>query len=602
MVWRSRFGYETATKADDPGTGKARPCRPGWLYWAAFSKELITVLRILNLKKAFGGHDVLTDVSLEVGDREKVALVGPNGAGKSTLLKILAGLLTPDAGTVRVQGEASREIAYLPQDAGVRSGRTLWDEMLSSFPELQAAQAELASVEAEIGDAAAAGDDERLQALIDRQGTLLDQFDQLGGYRVEAEVAKVLAGLGFQSTDRDKPTELFSGGWQMRIALAKMLVRKPGLLLLDEPTNHLDLAACEWLEGYLADYPGLILVVSHDRYFLDRVTSRTIELSDGVATDYRGNYSAYLAESARRRAEHKAAYERQQKYIARQVAFINATKANAARAALAKSRERALAKLERIPAPRPEPPRITLKLASGKRSPEKVLTVRGVSKSFDAQSVLRDLSLEVSRGERIALVGANGAGKSTLLRLIAGLDQPDRGEISLADELSVGYYAQDQSQTLDESRTVVEEVLAHAPDGWGIESVRALLARFLFTQDDVHKRIGALSGGEKSRLSLAKLLLKPRQLLLLDEPTNHLDVPSKDELEQALNDYAGAVIFSSHDRFLLDRVATKVAELADGKLTLYHGGWTAYREAKGELGSALPLPLDTTLETASAAA
>ena len=545
------------------------------------------MLRILNLKKAYGGHDVLKDVSIELGDRERVALVGANGAGKSTLLKIVAGVVQPDEGSVRAQGYAADETAYLPQDAGVRSGRSLWDEMLSSFPELQQAQAELSTIESDIGDAATDGDDERLQALIDRQGTLLERFEQLGGYAVEAEIAKVLHGLGFSSVDRDKPTEAFSGGWQMRIALAKMLVRKPGLLLLDEPTNHLDLTACEWLEGYLAEYPGLILVVSHDRYFLDRVTQRTIELDDGVASDYRGNYSHYLAESARRRAERKAAYDRQQKYIARQMAFINATRANAARAALAKSRERALDKLERIPAPAAEPARITLKLATGKRSPERLLTAEGVVKSFGDNDVLRGLSLTIDRGDRIALVGPNGTGKSTLLRLLAGIETADRGKITTTNDVSVGYYAQDQSQTLDESRTVVDEVLAHAPSGWGVESVRGLLARFLFTQDDVFKVIGALSGGEKSRLSLAKLLLKPRQLLLLDEPTNHLDVPSKDELEKALNDYAGAVIFSSHDRFLLDRVATKVAELEDGKLRIYHGGWTAYREAKGELPLAL---------------
>ena len=547
------------------------------------------MLRVLNLKKTFGGQDVLKDVSFEIADRAKVALVGANGAGKSSLLKIVAGVLQADEGSVRLQGELNQspEIAYLPQDAGVHSGRSLWDEMLSSFPELQQAQIELTRLETEIGDAATAGDDDLLQTLIDRQGELLERFEQLGGYAVEAEVAKVLAGLGFESNDRDKRTEDFSGGWQMRIALAKMLVRKPGLLLLDEPTNHLDLSACEWLEGYLADYPGLILVVSHDRYFLDRVTTRTIELDEGVATDYHGNYSHYLVASARRRADHKAAYDRQQKYIARQTAFINATKANAARAAMAKSRERALAKLERLPEPRPEQARITLRLATGKRSPDRVLTADGVRKSFGDHTVLRDLSLSVDRGDRIALVGPNGAGKSTLLRLLAGLDSADRGKVVLAEDTAVGYYAQDQSQTLDETRPVLDEVLAHAPGGWGVESVRGLLARFLFTQDDVFKLIGALSGGEKSRLSLAKLLLKPRQLLLLDEPTNHLDVPSKDELEKALNDYAGAVIFSSHDRFLLDRVATKVAELQDGKLRIYLGGWTAYREAKGELPLAL---------------
>jgi ATP-binding cassette subfamily F protein 3 len=545
------------------------------------------MLRILDLKKSYGGNDVLKGVSFEVADREKVALVGANGAGKSTLLKVLAGEVPADEGTIKFQGSSPSDLAYLPQDAGVRSGRSLWDEMLSSFPELQQAQAELSTIEVAINDAATAGDDDRLQELIDRQGALLERFDQLGGYSVEAEIARVLAGLGFSSVDRDKPTEAFSGGWQMRIALAKLLVRKPGVVLLDEPTNHLDLAACEWLEGYLAEYAGMIVIVSHDRYFLDRVTNRTIELDEGVATDFRGNYTFYVAEIARRRAEQQAAFDRQQKYIARQLAFINATKANAARSALAKSRERALAKLERVPAPRPEHAHITLRLATGKRSPDRVLTAEGIGKSFEANEVLRGLALSVDRGDRIALVGPNGAGKSTLLRLLGGIDKPDTGKIVLAADVAVGYYAQDQSQTLDDSRSVLDEVLAHAPSGWGVESVRGLLARFLFTQDDVFKLIGALSGGEKSRLSLAKLLLSPRQLLLLDEPTNHLDMPSKDELERALNDYAGAVMFSSHDRFLLDRVATKVAELEGGRLNIYHGGWTAYREAKGELPIAL---------------
>ncbi len=545
------------------------------------------MLRLAHLSKSFGGNVVLDDVSFEIADREKVGFVGANGAGKSTLLKIVAGQLDADSGTVQL-GDNTTEISYLPQDAGVRSGRTLWGEMLSAFPDLQSTQQELAEMETTIADAATEGDDDRLQELIDQQGNLLDRFDQLGGYRVEADIATILAGLGFAPTDRDKPTADFSGGWQMRIALAKLLVRKPGLLLLDEPTNHLDLAASEWLEGYLAEYPGMILVVSHDRYFLDRVTGRTLELAHGKATDYRGNYSFFLTDSARRRAESVAAYERQQKYIARQMAFINATRANAARAALAKSRERALAKLERIPPPPPEADHITLRLAAGQRPPERIVTVNKVHKSFGSTQVLRGVGLEVNRGERIALVGPNGVGKSTLLRIIAGLEKPTRGSVEFGKDVRVGYYAQDQAQTLDESRTVLEEVLAHAPAGWGLESVRGLLARFLFTQDDVHKQISGLSGGEKSRLSLAKLLLQPRQLLLLDEPTNHLDVPSKDELERALNDFPGAVIFSSHDRFLLDRVATSVAELADGKLTLYRGGWTAYREAHGELPPPLP--------------
>ena len=536
------------------------------------------MLRVHEIRKAYGGDQVLDGITFEIGDRDKVALVGVNGAGKSTLLKIVGGLMLPDGGLVKTQ--PGIEVSYLPQDAGIRGGRTLWEEMLSAFPELREAQIELEAVEAEL--ATAYEDPDRLDRLVERQGDLLDRFDRLGGYRVEAEVAKVLAGLGFAPEDRDTPCERFSGGWQMRIALARLLVRKPGLLLLDEPTNHLDLAATEWLEGYLAEYPGMVLVVSHDRYFLDRVVTRAVEIEDGKAVDYRGNYSYFLTERERRRAEYAAAYERQQKWIKKQQAFINAFRANAARAAVVKSRQRALDKLERLAPPKSEAATISLRFAAGKPGPERVLTLDRIGKRYAGRAVLDDLSLEVQRGDRIALVGPNGVGKSTLLRVIAGLEAPDVGSVEPGRDVEVGYYAQDQSQTLDETRSVVEEVLAHAPEGWAEESVRALLARFLFRQDDVHKRIGALSGGEKSRLSLAKLLLRPRQLLLLDEPTNHLDVPSKDELEAALDQYAGAVIFASHDRFLLDRVATKVAELRDGRLAVHLGGWTRFREVQAE--------------------
>jgi ATP-binding cassette subfamily F protein 3 len=541
------------------------------------------MLRVHEIRKAYGGHQALDGVTFEIGDRDKVALVGVNGAGKSTLLKIIAGILPLDEGIIRVSDRT--EVSYLPQDAGVRSGQTLWDEMMTAFPELTAIQAELAEIEASM--ATDYEDMDKLDTLVTRQGELLERFEQLDGYRVEAEIAKVLAGLGFAPTDRDKHCDAFSGGWQMRIALAKMLVRKPGLLLLDEPTNHLDIKATEWLEGYLYEYPGMIVVVSHDRYFIDQVVSRTIDIEDGKAIDYRGNYSYYLAERERKRKEAVNAYERQQKFIKRQMAFINQFRANAARAAVVKSRERALGKLVRLEAPRASDPKITLRFAAGRPGPERVLTVEGLTKGYAGRTIINDLSLDVNRGDRIALVGPNGVGKSTLLRMLAGIEEPDGGTLTFGQNVTVGYYAQDQAQTLDERRTVREEVLAHAPSGWGEEQARALLARFLFRSDDVHKLIGTLSGGEKSRLSLAKLILQPRQLLLLDEPTNHLDVPSKDELESALDNYPGAVIFASHDRFLLDRVATKIFELKDGRTELYLGGWSRYREVQEEREEAL---------------
>ena len=536
------------------------------------------MLRVHEIKKAYGGHQALDGVTFEIGDRDKVALVGVNGAGKSTLLKIIAGLLPADEGLIKVLN--TTEVSYLPQDANIRTGRSLWDEMLTSFPELIEIQAELATVEAAM--ATDYEDLERLDQLVSRQGELIERFDQLDGYRVEAEIAKVLAGLGFASADRDKLCEAFSGGWQMRIALAKMLVRKPGLLLLDEPTNHLDLKATEWLEGYLYEYPGMILVVSHDRYFMDKVVSRTIEIEDGKAADYRGNYSYFLRERDRKRKDYANAYDRQQKWIKRQMAFINQFRANAARAAVVKSRERSLAKLQRLEPPRSTDPKITLRFAAGRPGPERVLTVDDLTKAYNGRTVIDDLSIDLNRGDRVALVGPNGVGKSTLLRMIAGLEQADAGTVEYGQNVTVGYYAQDQAQTLNETLSVREEMLAHAPSGWGEEQVRALLARFLFRADDVNKNIGTLSGGEKSRLSLAKLILQPRQLLLLDEPTNHLDVPSKDELEGALDNYPGAVIFASHDRFLLDRVATKIFELREGETELYLGGWSRYREVLAE--------------------
>jgi len=536
------------------------------------------MLRVHDIRKAFGGHQALDGVSFEIGAKDKVALVGVNGAGKSTLLKIIAGLLQSDAGFVKTQ--PGTDVSFLPQDAGVTSDRSLWDEMLSAFPELTETQAELAAIEAEMGTAYE--DMDRLDELVSRQGELLDRFERLGGYRVEADVAKVVAGLGFQSGDRDKLCAHFSGGWQMRIALAKMLVRKPGLLLLDEPTNHLDLKATEWLEDYLAEYPGMVVVVSHDRYFMDRVVARTIEVEDGKGVDYRGNYSYFLTEKARKRQEAINAYERQQKSIKRQQEFINKFRANAARAAVVRSRQRALEKLVRLEKPRSSDPKITVRFAAGKPGPEQVVEIDGLKKGFDDRTVIDGLKLRVNRGDRVALVGPNGVGKSTLLKLLAGIETPDGGDITFGQNVTVGYFAQDQAQTLNESRSVLDEMLAHAPSGWGEENIRATLAKFLFKQDDVYKKIDSLSGGEKSRLSLAKLLLQPRQLLLLDEPTNHLDVPSKDELETALDNYPGAVIFSSHDRFLLDRVATTVAELKDGVAEVYLGGWSRFREVQAD--------------------
>jgi ATP-binding cassette subfamily F protein 3 len=541
------------------------------------------VLRLLAVSKSFGGRQVLDAVSLELAPGEKIALVGPNGAGKTTLLRLILGLEEADSGQIRVH--PNWQVAYLPQDAGVSTGRSLWDEMMAAYGDLLAIQSELTGIEAELSDGP---EGDRLIELCDRQGELLTHFEQLGGYRVEAEIAQILAGLGFKPDERDKPTEQFSGGWQMRIALAKLLVRKPDLLLLDEPTNHLDLQATEWLEGYLRQASAAVILVSHDRYFLDRVASRTIELEDAQLTDFRGNYSFYLAEKERRRAAYQAAYERQQKYLARQRAFIERFKAKATKSAAAKSREKQLAKIEEIAPPKARAATIKLRFPDCRPSSREAVSLVGLQKKFGRQTIFKKLNLLIERGERIALVGPNGAGKSTLLKMVAGLEPPSGGQLKLGDNAQVGYYAQDQSQTLDERRTVLEEALATAPPGWSLERIRGLLGRFLFSQDDVEKPIAVLSGGEKSRLSLAKLLLKPANLLLLDEPTNHLDVPSREALEEALKAFPGTVIMASHDRYFMDRLATKIGEAGEGGLKVYLGNYTEYRD--GAIGAGSPLP------------
>jgi ATP-binding cassette, subfamily F, member 3 len=537
------------------------------------------MFRFNAVSKSFGERQILDHVTFELAPGEKLALVGPNGAGKTTLIRVALGLEEPDSGHVRIKSDW--QVGYLPQDAGVATGRTLWDEMMSAYGDLLAIQAELTVVESEMGSA----DEDRLLVLCDRQGELLAHFEALGGYRVEAEIAQILAGLGFSPDERDKPTAQFSGGWQMRIALAKLLVRKPDLLLLDEPTNHLDLKATEWLEGYLKQSSAAVLLVSHDRYFLDRVISRTVELEDGKLTEYRGNYSFFLAEKERRRQALVNAYERQQKFLARQRAFIERFRAKATKAAAAKSRERQLEKIEQLPPPKSKAATIKLRFPDCRPSSRETITFLGLQKRFDDHEIFKNLNLSIERGERIALVGPNGAGKSTLLKMIAGYEELSGGKLILGDNVIVGYYAQDQSQTLDESHTVVEEALANAPSGWSIERIRSLLGRFLFSQSDVEKRVGVLSGGEKSRMSLAKLLLRPANVLLLDEPTNHLDVPSREALEEAIKAFPGTVIMASHDRYFMDRLATKIGETGDGELKVYLGNYSEYREGAIGAGS-----------------
>jgi ATP-binding cassette subfamily F protein 3 len=529
------------------------------------------VLRLTNVVKNFGDRAILNNINFSLPAGQKVALVGPNGVGKTTLMKVIVGQEPIDSGAIRV--DPNWTLGFLPQDAGVRSNLGLWDEMFAAFPELVAVNAELRQVEEKMGTV----DGADLDKLIERQGELYEDFERHGGYTVEADAHAVLTGLGFSQDDYQKRALAFSGGWQMRIALAKLLVRKPNLILLDEPTNHLDARATEWLQEYFQSYPGAAIIVSHDRNFLDLVITRTIELENGLLTEYNGNYSYFESEKKRRTAARQNAYLRQQKFIKKQQEFIQRFRANARRASLVKSREKLLAKLEREAPPAPEPEKMRLRFAEAHPMPAELVVAENLTKAYDGRTIVSGVDLRIIANQRIALVGPNGAGKSTLLRVLAGVEEPTSGEVRRA---KVGYFAQDQSQTLDESRTVIEEVLASAPEGWAEERARGLLGRFQFSQANVRKLIGNLSGGEKSRLSLAKLLLQPVHVLIMDEPTNHLDVRSRETLIEAMSGFKGAILFASHDTGLLEALATHVMEVGNGKITLHTTDYAGFKERK----------------------
>ena len=532
------------------------------------------MLRIEHLRKDYGGQRVLDDATLALKPGERAALVAPNGAGKSTLLKIIAGLEEPDSGRVLVP--VGLVVGYLAQDAGVQPGRSLHDEVLSAVSDLLALEAEMRAVEDDIS--AERGD---LDLLVTRHSDLQEAFERRGGYAIEAEIGRVLNGLGFSEEDRQRRTEEFSGGWQMRIALARLLLGRPDILLLDEPTNHLDLAATEWLEEYVKGARATLLIVSHGRYFLDSVVQRVFELRQGRIENFPpGNYSAYRIERARRDEAQQDIAQRQQEEIERVEAYIRRYK-EGNRATMAKSREKMLARLEaqRVAAPRADR---VLKFVFPACPPSgrEVITLSRVVRSYADRPVLEDVSLVVERGERIALIGPNGAGKSTLLRLLAGKDRPTRGSAAFGVGVRPAYFAQDQAEHLDPANTVFEEVYQAAPASWDVQAVRDLLGRFLFSGDDQFKSVATLSGGERSRVALAKLLLRPNNLLLLDEPTNHLDIATRERLEDTLSGYTATLIVATHDRFLVNRLATKVIEVADGGIHVYPGSYADYQRAR----------------------
>ena len=533
------------------------------------------MLRLDHLRKDYGGQRVLDDVSLVLKPGERAALVAPNGAGKSTMLKIAAGLEEPDAG--RVILPPATVVGYLAQDAGVQPGRSLHDEVLSAVADLLAIEESMRSLEHEISEATEDG----LDALVHEHARLQEEFERRGGYAIEAEIGRVLSGLGFTEADRERQTNEFSGGWQMRIALARLLLGRPDVLLLDEPTNHLDLAATEWLEEYVKASRATMLIVSHDRYFLDSVVQRVFELRGGrIETFPPGNYSAYRSERERRDEALQDIAQRQQEEIERVEAYIRRYK-EGNRATMAKSREKMLARLEaqRVTAPRAD--RVVKFTFPGcPPSGREVVTLSRVRRAYGERTVLEDVSLVIERGERVALIGPNGAGKSTLLRLLAGRDRPTRGSASLGVGVRPAYFAQDQAEHLDAANTIFDEVYQAAPATWDIQAVRDLLGRFLFSGEDQFKSIATLSGGERSRVALAKLLLRANNLLLLDEPTNHLDIATRERLEETLSAYQGTLVVATHDRYLVNRLATRVIEVAEGAIHSYPGTYADYVRAR----------------------
>ena len=538
------------------------------------------MIQLASLSKSFGERVLLEDVSWHIGRRERVGLCGPNGAGKTTLLRMLAGLDEPDKG--EILKPTSLTVGYLPQDGLDYSGRTLLDEAMLAFEPVLAMKAELHDLEGRLGDTSVSEADH--DALLARYSELQDRFRAADGYSLDLKVATVLRGLGFAQEDFDRPTETFSGGWQMRIALAKLLLGRPTLLLLDEPTNHLDLEARNWLEEYLAEYPHSVILVSHDRFFLDAVVTRITDIGLRALTDYPGTYSAYLKERDERLERLRDAKRRQDEEVARVKAFIDRFRYQATKASQVQSRIKMLEKVVPIEIP-PERKRVHFTFPACAKSGRSVIELSQASKRYGDKVVFGSVDLLIERGDRLALVGPNGAGKSTLMRLLSGVEPPDTGARAEGHQVVSQYFAQDEAARLDPSLTVYETLESGSPTNL-VPAIRNILGGFLFSGDDVYKRAAVLSGGERTRLAVARMLLRPSNTLLLDEPTNHLDLDSKDVLLEALEDFGGTLIFVSHDRYFVDRLATKIVEVGRGGILVYPGTYEEFRWSKLSRGGA----------------
>ena len=534
------------------------------------------MLRLEHVQKIYPTGEVLKDVNWEVKTGDRIGLVGVNGAGKSTQLKIIAGEIEPTAG--QIVRPTSLKIAYLSQEFDIEETRTVKQEMWQAFQEVREVQKELAKVHHHLENLQDGEDYEPILKVMDR---LQRKFEDCNGYELESRIDKLLPELGFKSDDGDRFVSEYSGGWQMRMGLGKILLQSPDLLLLDEPTNHLDLETIEWLEKYLRSLSTPMVIVSHDREFLDRLCTSIVETERGVSMTYLGNYSSYLTQKAEAKAAQGAAFERQQKYIEKQQVFVDRFRASATRSTQAKSREKQLDKIERIEAPDSDVRTLKFHFPPASRSGRVTVEIKDLTHAYGEQILFLGANLEIERGDRVAFLGPNGAGKSTLLKMVVGKETYNEGEITLGHNVMVGYFEQNQAEALDLHKNVFATLHDDFPK-MTHEEVRGVLGKFLFSGDTVYKSVRDLSGGEKARLALAKMLLTPVNFLILDEPTNHLDIPAKEMLEAALREYEGTVAVISHDRYFISQVANKIVEIRDGDLCVYAGDYAYYQEKKEE--------------------